>query len=121
LEFRAALGDRIYGCDECQEVCPPNRRAGSSAEPHDSSSSKGVDVIELLAADDATLLARHGRWYIADRDPRFVRRNALVVLGNTAVAGDRVAADTIERYCNDDDPMLRSHALWAAERVAARA
>jgi epoxyqueuosine reductase len=115
-EFRVALGDRIYGCDECQEVCPPNRRAGATA----SSSSTGVDIIELLSADDDALLARHGRWYIADRDPRYLRRNALVVLGNTASASDRRAAETIERYCNDPDPMLRSHAEWAAQRIATR-
>jgi epoxyqueuosine reductase len=114
-EFRVALGDRIYGCDECQEVCPPNRRAAVGP-----AASSGVDVIELLASDDEALLARHGRWYIPDRDPRYLRRNALVVLGNTATAGDRRAADTIERYRNDPDPMLRSHARWAAERVAAR-
>jgi epoxyqueuosine reductase len=115
-EFRVALGDRIYGCDECQEVCPPNRRVGAAA----SSSSTGVDIIELLSADDDALLARHGRWYIADRDPRYLRRNALVVLGNTASASDRDAAETIERYCNDPDPMLRSHAEWAAQRIATR-
>ena len=114
-EFRVALGDRIYGCDECQEVCPPNRRAGTTAP----TSSEGVDIIELLSADDDTLLARHGRWYIPDRDPRYLRRNALVVLGNTA-AGDRAAAETIERYCHDPDPMLRSHAAWAADRIATR-
>ena len=116
VEFRAALGDRIYGCDECQEVCPPNRRAGAPAAAND-----GVDIIELLAADDETLLARHGRWYIPERDPRYLRRNALVVLGNIAAPNDRIAAATIERYRNDPDPMLQSHAVWAADRIAARA
>jgi epoxyqueuosine reductase len=117
VEFRAALGDRIYGCDECQEVCPPNRRATTTP----AAASDGVDLIELLAADDAALLARYGRWYIPAREPRYLRRNALVVLGNTAAAHDRAAAATIERYRNDPDPMLRSHAAWAAERIAARA
>jgi len=116
MEFRVALGDRIYGCDDCQEVCPPNRRAGATT----STSSAGVDVIELLSSDDETLLARHGRWYIPDRDPRYLRRNALVVLGNTAAPGDRAAAETLERYGNHPDAMLRSHAAWAADRIAQR-
>ncbi|MEY2447063.1 MAG: epoxyqueuosine reductase [Acidimicrobiaceae bacterium] len=117
VEFRAALGDRIYGCDECQEVCPPNRRSARAA----TATGEGVDLLELLGATDDVLLARHGRWYIADRDPRYLRRNALVVLGNTAAADDRAALDTIDRYRADPDPMLRSHAAWAADRIASRA
>jgi epoxyqueuosine reductase len=115
VEFRVALGDRLYGCDECQEVCPPNRRAGS--EP---SSPDGIDLVDLLSDDDEALLARVGRWYIPDRDPRFVRRNALVVLGNTAVPDDAAARATIERYRNHPDAMLRSHASWAADRISQR-
>jgi epoxyqueuosine reductase len=116
VEHRAALGDRIYGCDECQEVCPPNRRAERAGEP-----GEGVDIVELLRADDDELLERFGRWYIPARDPRYLRRNALVVLGNTVSPDDRAACSTIERYRRDPDPMLRSHAEWAAQRVAARA
>jgi len=114
VEFRVALGDRIYGCDDCQEVCPPNR--GAASQPAD-----GVDVIELLECDDDTLLARHGRWYIAERDPRYLRRNALIVLGNTADPGDERATRTLDRYRVDADPMLRRHATWATERLAERA
>jgi len=116
VEHRAALGDRIYGCDECQEVCPPNRRG---ARPD--GEAEGVDVLDLLRASDEALLERFGRWYIAGREPRYLRRNALVVLGNTASPDDDAASTTIERYRHDPDPMLRSHADWAAARVAARA
>ena len=119
-QFREALGDRIYGCDECQEVCPPNRRPGrspSAGEAVDTSSGRLVDLLDLLAADDAALLARHGRWYLANREPRWLRRNALVALGNIGGSDDPRVADAIARYLAAPDPMLRAHAAWAAARL----
>ena len=113
LEFREALGDRIYGCDDCQEVCPPNRRSADATE----GPSGDVPVLEMLALDDDELLARYGRWYIANRDPRYLRRNALVVLGNTGDAGDPAVVSTLRRYLAGDDELLREHAAWAAERL----
>ncbi|MET0578976.1 MAG: tRNA epoxyqueuosine(34) reductase QueG [Ilumatobacteraceae bacterium] len=116
--LRAVVGDRIYGCDDCQEACPPTVRLGRrherSLDPH---SVAWVDVLDLLDADDRTLLDRHGRWYIADRDPRWLRRNALVVLGNTADGGDPRVAATLARYAEGDDPILAEHARWAIERL----
>ena len=75
-------------------------------------------MLDLLDADDETLLDRHGRWYLAGRDPRWLRRNALVVLGNTADPPDPRVAATLARYRHDDDDVLAEHAAWAA---AARA
>ena len=81
VEYREALGDRIYGCDECQDVCPPN--IGRKRRPSDAGDAGAwVDVVELLGLDDRMLLQRYGRWYIPRRDPDALRRNALVVLGN---------------------------------------
>jgi epoxyqueuosine reductase len=121
-EHRSALGTRIYGCDDCQEACPPTIRLGerfrSAADP--SSLDATVDVLALLDADDREILDRWGRWYIAGRDPRWVRRNALLVLGNggrvDGVVAERVVA-TIARYLSDRDPILRGHAVWAARRL----
>jgi epoxyqueuosine reductase len=125
IEFRESLGDRLYGCDDCQEVCPPTVRLG---ERHripldgDRPPQAWIDVLDLLDATDDELIARHGRWYLADREPRWWRRNALVVLGN--VAGDLTGAHlerarhTLDRYRAHPDAVLAEHADWAADRLA---
>ncbi len=112
LAYREALGDRIYGCDDCQEVCPPNRR-GDAVDGADGQ----VPVVEMLGLSDEELLARYGRWYIARRDPRYLRRNALVVLGNTGDPRDPAVRATLRRYLDGDDELLREHAAWAASQL----
>ncbi len=134
-EHRAAMGDRIYGCDECQDVCPPNRvelrrtRRGPVRPADDGSDAAvgvddvpagegpWVDLLDLLAVDDATLVARHGRWYIAGRDPRWLRRNALVALGNVGDPADERVAAALRAALAGDDAMLAAHAAWAARRL----
>ncbi len=102
---RVALGDRIYGCDDCQDVCPPGRRdLRDHTEPQDERDHGGqppdawVAVLDLLRADDAELLDRFGRWYIPRREPRYLRRNALLVLGNIGDARD-------PEHCDADRPV----------------
>lgn len=123
VEFRAALGTRIYGCDDCQQVCPINRTGERHHEPPvpEAGSTADVDLLALLAASDAELLADHGRWYIAERDPRYLRRNALVALGN--VGDDSVPATTatLARYARGDDELLAEHARWALGRLGVTA
>ena len=125
IDLRRAVGDRIYGCDDCQEACPPTVRLGGRHRRPlgelGATSSVGVqawvDVLDLLDADDETLLQRHGRWYIAGRDPRWLRRNALVVLGNVGDGADARTATTLARYRHGDDELLAEHARWASERL----
>ena len=116
-EFREALGDRLYGCDDCQEVCPPNRRLGERAEP---GVDARVDVLDLLGASDEELMSRYGRWYVPARDPRYLRRNGLVVLGNIGDRSDSAVVGILERYMRHDDGMLARHAVWAARRLGIR-
>jgi epoxyqueuosine reductase len=117
--FRRALGDRIYGCDDCQEVCPPTVRLGQRFVAVTERIEPRVDVLDLLDATDEQVLQRWGRWYLADREPRWLRRNALVVLGNVGAPVPPAPPDarlmaTLTRYLAHDDAVLRAHAVWAA-------
>ena len=69
---------------------------------------------------DDELLARHGRWYIWERDPRWVRRNALVVLDNTGDGRDAGVEAALRDALAHADPVLRAHAVWAAARLGRR-
>ncbi len=115
--FREALGDRIYGCDECQVVCPPTKKHGyapapKGVEPH-------VDVLGLLSLSDTELDAACEGWYVHDRDVTWVRRNLLIVLGNVGSPRDGNVIETLRRYLSHPVPELRAHAVWAAARLGA--
>jgi epoxyqueuosine reductase len=118
VELREAVGDRIYGCDDCQDACPPTVRLGRRhARALDGNVQAWVDVLDLLEASDEDVLDRFGRWYIAGREPRWLRRNALVVLGNTGDGSDTRSRSVLARYRDSDDAMLAEHARWASDRL----
>ena len=130
-EFRVALGDRLYGCDDCQTSCPPTVRLHSRHQARIApvaGPGAFVDVIELLNSSNESLLEKYGSWYLAERDPRWLRRNALIILGNIAPVNNSAVNNSVmspveqllRRYLGDIDPMLRLHALWAAVRLGRR-
>lgn len=118
VEHRVALGARIYGCDDCQEVCPPNRAELRRPSPPPSPGAEPwVDLVSILGASDEELIVRFGRWYIPRRHPRYVRRNALVALGNVG-DGTVVEVEEVLRSClAGEDALVRAHAVWAAARL----
>src|SRR5690606_27778343 len=63
------------------------------------------------------LIADHGRWYVPKRDPRYLRRNALVVLGNVGDGSDERVRAALARCLSSPDPLIRAHAVWSARRL----
>jgi epoxyqueuosine reductase len=112
-EFRAALGNRIYGCDDCQLVCPWNRYAKQAAEP-DFRVRHGLDtaaLADLFRWTEAQFLERtegsairrigYGRWL----------RNIAVALGNAPPSGDVMSA--LESRRDHENAVVREHVGWA--------
>lgn len=114
VEYRRALGDRIYGCDDCQATCPPNVALDRADPAPVTAGSPFVDLVELLEMDDETLLDRYGVWYIAERAPRYLRRNALVALANADAPPPERVRPLLDRLLRSADPIERGHAVWAA-------
>ena len=119
-EYREAIGTMTYGCDICQDVCPWNRgverrRAGAEQAPD---AEPVVSLVDWLEEDGPTLRERYRRLYVPRNDPRFLRRNALVALGN---GGGPEHVPVIEAYADADDELVAEHARWALDRIAERA
>ncbi len=110
IESRQAVGDRFYGCDECLTACPPGERLAATAPQ----GLGRVDLKEVLALDDRTLRARFPQFYVPRNDARFLRRNALVALGNTP---DEGADLIVAGFLGHPDSLLRAHAAWALGRI----
>ena len=118
-EYREALGDRLYGCDECQERCPVNVKATRAEPPPEAETEArtSLPVMQLLTGTDEELEELVGRWYIPGRDLRYIRRNALIILGNTGSPGDGQVGAVLSAYLSGPDALLRAHAVWAASRL----
>jgi epoxyqueuosine reductase len=118
-EYRGELGDMVYGCDICQDVCPWNRRIERSRARSDGSgeATSVVSLRDWLERDGDDLVAEFDRLYVPRNDSRWLRRNALLAAGNV---GTPALAPTVEGFADDEDPMLADAARWALERIEAR-
>ena len=121
-ELRAPLGDLLYGCDICQDVCPWNEKfatalpGDSPFQPRDALGGKDARVLarDLLAMtqDEFTAAFRGSPMKRAKR--RGLARNAAVALGNIGTSEDVPA---LEAALAHDEPLVREHAAWALARV----
>jgi epoxyqueuosine reductase len=115
-EFRRAMGNRIFGCDDCLAVCPWNKFAATAREArfHARVETDNPPLAELLELDDAAFRARFADTPVkrTGRD-RFVR-NVLIAAGNS---GDRTLLPRIETLLGDASPLVRAMAVWAMRQL----
>ncbi len=115
-EFRKAIGNRIYGCDDCLAVCPWNKFAqeGREAKLAAREDLRAASLAELARLDDATFRAQFTKSPVKriGRD-RFVR-NVLIAIGNS---GDGTLACEAKRLVTDDSPLVRGAAVWALSQL----
>jgi epoxyqueuosine reductase len=117
--LRPALGNRIYGCDDCLAACPWNRFAqeGSLMKEHARTNLDSPDLIELLQLDDAGFKARFAGSPILRTKRRGLLRNVCVALGNT---GNDDALPYLQKATNDPEPLISEHAQWAIGEIESR-
>jgi len=110
VTLREAVGSRLYGCDECLTACPPGDQALLRVEQ----GRRPITAREILGMSDGEIDAMFLHWYVPKRNMRFVRRNALVALGNCGTDAD---LGIIAGYLGHPDALLRQHAAWAAGSI----
>ena len=118
-EFRRAIGNRIYGCDDCLAVCPWNKfaRAANLMKLHTREDLAAPDLLELLRLDDAQFKARFADTPMLRTKRRGILRNICVALGNV---GDETALQDLEIATHDHEPLIAEHARWAMKEIEAR-
>ena len=121
MELRPLIGDWLFGCDLCQEVCPWNVRAATTTEPDFIADRAGptVDVAEVLAIrDHDQLAARFAGTPLMRAGRRGLVRNACVVAANVQA---HHLLGTLQGLTRDADPVVAEHARWACDRLRATA
>jgi epoxyqueuosine reductase len=130
-EFRKAIGNRIYGCDDCLAACPWNKfaQAGREAKLAARDELRAPELAELAQLDDPAFRAHFSKSPVKriGRD-RFVR-NVLIAIGNSndgassndsAFSNDNALAKAAERLLGDDSPLVRGAAVWALSQLIGR-
>jgi epoxyqueuosine reductase len=119
LELRTAIGNRIFGCDDCLAVCPWNRfaREGSLMKTLSRPELNSPDLIDLLKLDEAGFKSRFAGTPILRTKRRGLLRNVCVALGNV---GDPSALPHLQNAATDPEPLIAEHAQWAIERIKSR-
>ena len=118
-EFREAMGDRIFGCDDCLDACPWNRFARAS---RDAALQSRADLLAkplraFLALDDGQFKDLFRDSPILRAKRRGFLRNVCVALGNTGTPEDLPA---LHLAMEDHEPLVREHAAWAIDKILRR-
>jgi epoxyqueuosine reductase len=118
-EWRPAIGDRVFGCDDCLAACPWNRfaREGRLMQAAACPDSARPDLIEWLALDEAGFRRRFAGTPLQRVKRRGLLRNVCVALGNV---GEASALPALERAASDPEPLVAEHARWAVGQVEGR-
>ncbi|WP_417225042.1 tRNA epoxyqueuosine(34) reductase QueG [Amphritea sp.] len=113
IEFRPLIGNRIFGCDDCQLICPWNRFAKHSEEADFTPRHQldHISLLELQSWDEATFLKRTEGSAIRRTGYSGWQRNIAIALGNSR--GGEAVLSALQGMVDGDDPLIREHALWA--------
>ncbi len=119
IELRPAIGDRIFGCDDCLAACPWNRFAkeGRLLKEHARPDLAQLDLVELLSVDEAEFARRFAGTPMKRVKRRGLLRNVCVALGNI---GDEKVLPALAKAATDAEPLISEHALWAITEIERR-
>lgn len=117
-EYREAMSNRVFGCDDCQDVCPYNRRAKhgrhTAFAPNPEVGAE-PSLLQLMAMTKGDFK----RWFEPTaagwRGKSTIQRNAVIALGNS---GEPTALAPLVRALQSDSQVIRAHAAWALGRLA---
>ncbi len=112
--LRTEVGNRIFGCDDCQDVCPWNRRAPETREPAFLPRPNTLSLIDLMRMTPEDFRAQFKNSPIKRSKRRGFLRNVAVALGNT---GDSLAVPALVDALGDEEPLVREHVAWALGRL----
>jgi epoxyqueuosine reductase len=115
--LRPAIGNRIYGCDDCLAVCPWNKFAAAAAANRaflPRAELVAPAIADLLALDDAGFRALFAGSPVKRGGRARLIRNALIAAGNS---GDAALRPRVAALLDDPDPLIRGAAVWALERI----
>ncbi|MGI9410314.1 MAG: tRNA epoxyqueuosine(34) reductase QueG [Hyphomicrobiaceae bacterium] len=115
-EFRRAIGNRVFGCDDCLAVCPWNKFAEHAGEMkfHAREQTDDPPLEELVELDDRAFRDRFSGTPVKRTGRDRLVRNVLIALGNS---GNEAKARLVERRLGDDSPLVRAMAVWALSQL----
>jgi len=119
-DLRPAIGNRIYGCDDCLAACPWNRfaREGQLMRAHTRPELANPELVELLSLNEAQFKRRFAGTPILRAKRRGLLRNVCVALGNV---GDQTSLPALQKAASDPEPLISEHAGWAIGQIQRRA